>query len=165
MAHLVPHSCGGHREADNLVLLCSVHHAFFDLGWITLRGTADQPQFFDSAGHDLARRFDPVTPPERPPPSPPGAGPPSAPDGADGPPSLQVDVPAEDPEDRRRRLELERLMLDDIDEWRSELRPVVRFPSDDDGPTPVPRPPGAPTPPYDAVEPPVDDDAGANAGG
>lgn len=87
MAHLVPHACGGHREADNLVLMCSTHHAFFDLGLIRVRGTADAPQFFDDHGNDLARRFEgafsPGTSDPRPteagpaPPSSPGAGPPA----------------------------------------------------------------------------------------
>lgn len=57
-AHLVPHASGGHREADNLVLLCSVHHRYFDEGALFLRGTAARPRFFDREGNDLARRFD-----------------------------------------------------------------------------------------------------------
>ncbi len=58
MAHIVPHACGGHREADNLVLLCSRHHVYFDDGSLILRGTAAHPRFFDRAGNDLARRLD-----------------------------------------------------------------------------------------------------------
>lgn len=56
-AHLVPHALGGSREADNLLLLCTAHHMWFDLGEIRLAGTAAQPQFLDRAGHELSRRF------------------------------------------------------------------------------------------------------------
>lgn len=57
-AHLVPHASGGDREADNLVLLCSLHHFFFDQGYIRLVGTAAKPRFFDDEGRDLGCRYD-----------------------------------------------------------------------------------------------------------
>ena len=59
MAHLWAHASGGDREADNLVLLCSLHHFFLDSGSIKLVGTAAHPQFFDSQGEDMAKRYDP----------------------------------------------------------------------------------------------------------
>ena len=59
MAHLWAHASGGDREADNLVLLCSLHHFFLDSGTIRLVGTAASPRFFDRRGEDLAKRYDP----------------------------------------------------------------------------------------------------------
>jgi hypothetical protein len=67
LAHLVPHASGGHREADNLLLLCTMHHFLFDHGDIRLEGTASSPRFFDKEGRGLTRRFDP--PPRAPPPT------------------------------------------------------------------------------------------------
>ena len=58
LAHLFAHACGGSREADNLVLLCSQHHFLFDSGTIRLVGTADKPRFFSRHGEDLTRRFE-----------------------------------------------------------------------------------------------------------
>lgn len=55
-AHLVAHASGGHREADNLLLLCSVHHVFLDGGVIRVEGTASEPRFLDRDGRDLATR-------------------------------------------------------------------------------------------------------------
>ena len=55
-SHLVAHASGGHREADNLILLCSVHHTFFDCGLIRMEGTACKPVFRDREGWDLADR-------------------------------------------------------------------------------------------------------------
>lgn len=88
MAHLWAHASGGDREADNLVLLCSLHHFFLDSGSITLAGTAAKPTFFDRRGHDLAERHDPGGGPSaagspssrrRPPPPSPGGRPPDPP--------------------------------------------------------------------------------------
>ncbi len=59
LAHLWAHASGGDREADNLVLLCSLHHFFLDSGAIKLVGTAASPRFLNSRGEDLARRYDP----------------------------------------------------------------------------------------------------------
>jgi hypothetical protein len=56
-AHLVEHRCGGSREADNLLLLCSRHHDLFDWGYIRIAGTAAKPSFIDPQGRDLAQRF------------------------------------------------------------------------------------------------------------
>lgn len=56
-AHLVPHAVGGSREADNLLLLCSAHHLWFDMGSIRLAGTAAKPTFLDENGRDLTERF------------------------------------------------------------------------------------------------------------
>ncbi|MFO0933360.1 MAG: HNH endonuclease signature motif containing protein [Planctomycetota bacterium] len=55
-AHLVAHASGGDREADNLILLCTAHHTFFDCGLIRMEGTASQPVFRDREGWDLADR-------------------------------------------------------------------------------------------------------------
>ncbi len=55
-AHIVAHASGGHREADNLILLCSEHHVFFDCGVIRLEGTASSPVFLDREGRNLAER-------------------------------------------------------------------------------------------------------------
>ncbi len=57
-AHLVAHASGGDREADNLVLLCSLHHAFLDMGVIRIVGTASKPRFFDEKGNDLGTRYE-----------------------------------------------------------------------------------------------------------
>ena len=59
MAHLVPHASGGDREADNLVLLCSLHHRLFDGGTIRMEGTASKPRFLDALGRDLGERYEP----------------------------------------------------------------------------------------------------------
>jgi hypothetical protein len=56
-AHLVWHASGGSREADNLLLLCSEHHTWFDVGAIRLTGTAAAPRFEDGRGNDLSERF------------------------------------------------------------------------------------------------------------
>lgn len=56
-AHLVPHGAGGHREADNQVLLCWWHHYYFDHGFLRMAGTAAKPTFFDREGRDLTYRF------------------------------------------------------------------------------------------------------------
>ncbi len=61
-AHLVAHASGGHREADNLLLLCSEHHAFLDDGVIRVEGTAAEPRFLDRDGRDLAMRGRPFVP-------------------------------------------------------------------------------------------------------
>ncbi|MBL9086699.1 MAG: HNH endonuclease [Planctomycetia bacterium] len=61
-AHLVAHASGGHREADNLILLCTVHHTFFDGGIIRMEGTASKPVFRDREGWDLADRGPDYTP-------------------------------------------------------------------------------------------------------
>ena len=58
-AHLWAHASGGDREAENLVLLCSTHHWFLDRGSIKVVGTASKPQFFDSNGEDMAKRYEP----------------------------------------------------------------------------------------------------------
>ena len=56
-AHIVAHASGGSREADNLILLCSLHHWMLDEGWIRLRGTASSPIFIDPQGRDIANRL------------------------------------------------------------------------------------------------------------
>jgi hypothetical protein len=56
-AHLEEHRCGGSREADNLLLLCSEHHFWFDMGYIRIAGTAAKPTFTDAQGRDLTQRF------------------------------------------------------------------------------------------------------------
>lgn len=61
-AHLVAHASGGHREADNLLLLCTEHHGFLDCGVIRVEGTASKPRFLDSDGRDLASRGRPFVP-------------------------------------------------------------------------------------------------------
>ena len=58
-AHLVAHASGGDREADNLVLLCSLHHSFLDSGVFHIVGTAATPRFIDAKGRDFATRYDP----------------------------------------------------------------------------------------------------------
>jgi len=58
-AHLVAHASGGDREAENLVLLCSLHHFFLDTGVLHIVGTAAKPRFFDEKGRDFATRYDP----------------------------------------------------------------------------------------------------------
>jgi len=58
-AHVVAHASGGDREADNLVLLCSLHHLFLDVGTISMSGTAAEPKFFDALGRDFAQRYEP----------------------------------------------------------------------------------------------------------
>ncbi len=47
LAHLVPHRAGGSREADNLVLLCGVHHRALDAGTLEAIPVRD-----DSLGRD-----------------------------------------------------------------------------------------------------------------
>ena len=59
LAHLVAHASGGDREADNLVLLCSLHHRFLDGGTIRMEGTASKPHFLDALGRDFAKRYEP----------------------------------------------------------------------------------------------------------
>lgn len=61
-AHLVAHASGGHREADNLILLCSLHHTLFDGGLIRMEGSASKPIFRDREGWDLADRGPDYTP-------------------------------------------------------------------------------------------------------
>ena len=58
-AHIVAHASGGSREADNLVLLCSLHHLFLDTGYLRLAGTAAKPLFFDDRGRDFGARYQP----------------------------------------------------------------------------------------------------------
>lgn len=58
-AHLLAHASGGDREADNLVLLCSLHHHFLDTGVLHIVGTAAAPRFLDEKGRDFATRYDP----------------------------------------------------------------------------------------------------------
>lgn len=58
-AHLLAHASGGDREADNLVLLCSLHHFFLDTGILHIVGTAAAPRFFDAKGRDFATRYEP----------------------------------------------------------------------------------------------------------
>lgn len=57
MAHRVAHASGGCREADNLVLLCYVHHGMFDRGELRMEGTASAPRFFDAQGRELGVRI------------------------------------------------------------------------------------------------------------
>jgi hypothetical protein len=62
MAHIVSHATGGSREADNLIILCSRHHAWYDAGYLWMTGSLDAPDFFDDEDRDLAFRFcDPQT--------------------------------------------------------------------------------------------------------
>ncbi len=58
-AHLVAHASGGDREADNLVLLCSLHHSFLDTGVLHIEGSAAKPRFIDREGRDFAKRYEP----------------------------------------------------------------------------------------------------------
>ncbi|MCU0724605.1 MAG: hypothetical protein MUE73_02265 [Planctomycetes bacterium] len=53
LAHLFPHSEGGHREASGLTPLCGMHHDEFDHGLLFIEGTADRPIFKDAAGNLL----------------------------------------------------------------------------------------------------------------
>lgn len=62
LAHIIAHARGGSREADNLLLLCSAHHELFDLGGMTLEGTAIQPRFFDWRGRPMGERRSATTP-------------------------------------------------------------------------------------------------------
>jgi len=56
-AHIVAHASGGSREADNLLLLCSLHHGFLDGDFIRLTGTAAKPVFLDPQGRDFGTRW------------------------------------------------------------------------------------------------------------
>jgi hypothetical protein len=48
--HIDGHARGGSREADNLLLLCWLHHWMFDHGLMTLRGPAEDPVFRNARG-------------------------------------------------------------------------------------------------------------------
>jgi hypothetical protein len=61
-AHVQPHAEGGHREADNLLRLCSRHHRMLDEGRIRMVGPADAPTFLDERGRPLGQRAE--SPPE-----------------------------------------------------------------------------------------------------
>jgi hypothetical protein len=56
-AHVVAHSHGGGREADDLLGLCSYHHRLLDSGRMRMEGTAANPRFFDEEGRDLSHRL------------------------------------------------------------------------------------------------------------
>lgn len=64
--HIKPHSKGGSREADNLLLLCPTHHALLDARWIRVKGTAAEPVFYlKEVGRDGKTRWRRVrAPPE-----------------------------------------------------------------------------------------------------
>ena len=47
LCHRKPHARGGSREAENLLLLCPVHHALLDAGWIRAEGAAARPEFYE----------------------------------------------------------------------------------------------------------------------
>jgi hypothetical protein len=45
--HREPHAHGGGREADNILLLCRIHHTLLDEGEIRAEGPADDPTFYE----------------------------------------------------------------------------------------------------------------------
>lgn len=51
LAHIVPHAAGGTRGADDLLDLCTTHHALFDAGLLKLEGwcSAGKPLLVSSA--------------------------------------------------------------------------------------------------------------------
>jgi hypothetical protein len=56
LAHVVAHARGGCRERRCLLWLCTRHHAMFDQGLVTMRGSAESPTFLARDGRDLSRR-------------------------------------------------------------------------------------------------------------
>jgi hypothetical protein len=77
-AHVLAYARGGNQESDNLVRLCSRHHAMFDAGRIRLVGPADSAEFTDAEGRSLSRRH---RPPEGPTNGDGARGPPTGPSG------------------------------------------------------------------------------------
>jgi len=65
-AHVVSHARGGHRDADNLLRLCSKHHRMLDEGKLRQVGPAGDPKFADARGRGLSRRAPPSSTAEPP---------------------------------------------------------------------------------------------------
>ena len=53
LAHIVPHHCGGSREAWNFHHLCREHNALYDAGQLKIGGTPDRPTFHRPDGRAL----------------------------------------------------------------------------------------------------------------
>ena len=59
LSHRKPHREGGSREADNLDLLCGLHHTLYEQGWILIEGTADAPVIKTADGRRIGGAPDP----------------------------------------------------------------------------------------------------------
>lgn len=69
LAHRIWHASGGSREAGNILLLCELHHAMLDAGWIRVRGSSEAPRFYEKvpggSGDSGWRRVNGVRAPPR----------------------------------------------------------------------------------------------------